>query len=319
MKRLIFITAALAALAVPSVASATELQAFGHYIIATDVADSGAVADTITVTQTGASTRVTDAAGLVLKSEPVTVPPVPDSGQLACSQDSGQQVTCTRVKNTSGQPTHVGVNVHAGNDRVTVGPHTAAQTLVVETGSGNDSINVANGSADLVICGDGIDVVAWDAFDDEGPPFGNCETAAGGGGSGGGGSGGGGGGSGSGSGSGGGGGGGGGAGSGGSGGSGAPASMKLGKPTAAHKGKLVVVTRVSGPGRVIGKARKGKRLLAQGAERATRAGVVKLVLTPTKAAKRLLKRKRSVKVKVKVAFKATGGTVVKTARARIRR
>ena len=47
---------------------------------------------------------------------------------------------------------------------------------------------------------------------------------------------------------------------------------------------------------------------------------MRLLLKPTKAAKRLLKTKSSVKVKVKLAFKpTTGATVVKTINAKLRK
>jgi hypothetical protein len=69
-----------------------------------------------------------------------------------------------------------------------------------------------------------------------------------------------------------------------------------------------------------GKATKGGKLLAKGGKGAAKAGTVKVTLKPTKAGKRLLKRKRSVKVKVQLVFKPTTGVSVKrTLSARLRR
>ena len=285
---------ALVALVVPSIASAAEVRPFGTTIAVSD--PTGQFADNITVT----GLTITNSGGpLTLIPEVVGSPPVPDSGQLSCSQSDAATVRCTRL--TGGPPTTVAVATGAGNDTVRVGTHSTNEKVTVHTQAGNDAIDAANGSADSVDCGDGFDTFRGDGhlLDTLLPPFGSCETLTG---------------------------------DGAQQGGGDPLSdpvppddpatpvtkLKLSKASA-HKGKLVVVTRVSGPGRVIGKATKGKRLLAQGAERATKAGAVTLVLKPTKAAKRLLKHKRAVKVKVKVAFKATGGTVVKTARTRIRR
>ena len=293
MKKLISIciTALVVIAVMAPAANAAELQAFGQYISVVDYLDG--VAEDITITQSGSTTQVVNnGGGLVLKGEDPTIqPPVPDSGQIECSQDSVTQVTCTRVENTNGQPTTIGVNIGSGNDKVTVGPHSGFELVSVATGSGDDSINVKNGSKDYVGCGDGADTLQSDGhpLDSLAPPFESCETA------------------------------------------GAqnpttptapvqpPAKMRPGVAVS-HKSKIIAAATVNGPGVVTGKAYGKGKLLAKGSVTAGQAMTVTLVVKPTKAGKRLLKSKRAVKVKLKLAFKpTTGATVTKTINTRFRR
>ncbi len=297
------VAAACAVLAIPASANAAQVHAFGQYISVLDAFDVGEFAEDITITQSGSTTQIVNNSGnpaepLLLKGEDPTIqPPVPDSGQIVCSQDSARQVTCTRVKNTNGLPTSIGVTIHSGNDKVTIGPHSTNETVGVSTGSGDDSINVENGSADTVHCGDGVDTVWVGGLDTLVPDI-ACETLI-------------------------------------SGGivSGAgapiptapvapakPAKMFPGPRLSPHKGKIVASVKVNGPGLVTGKATKGDKLLAKGSKTATVAGIVKVTLKPTKAAKRLLKRKPKVTVRLALAFKpTTGATVTKVVSARLRR
>ena len=294
---------ACAVLAIPASANAAQVHAFGQYISVLDAFDAGEFAEDITITQSGSTTRVVNNSGnpaepLLLKGEdPDIQPPVPDAGQIVCSQDSARQVTCTRVANTNGRPTQIGVTIHSGNDNVIVGPHSGNESVTVTTGFGDDSVNIENGSADSVECGDGVDTLRADAhpLDTLLPPFLSCETLIG---------------------------------NGVVGGAGAPnptapakpAKLSLGPVLSPHRGKLLVAARVNGPGVVTGKATKGRKLLAKGSVKATQAGAVTLMIKPTKAGKRLLKRKPKVKVKLKLAFKpTTGATVIKTVSTRIRR
>ena len=92
------------------------------------------------------------------------------------------------------------------------------------------------------------------------------------------------------------------------------------RPGSSPGGKLVINTKVNGPGLVTGKATSGQASRSPRAARPRPRRVpVKVTLKPTKAGKRLLKSKRSVKVKVKLAFKpTTGATVVQTVNARLR-
>ncbi len=297
-KTILGAVAACAMLAIPASANAAQVQAFGTNIAVSDYAAQ--FADDITLTKVGSSIRIVNNAGnpaepLLLIAEQPSPVPVPDSGQLSCSQDNPRQVTCTRL--TGGPPTAIGISTDSGNDTVTVGPHSADESVTVDTKSGSDTVNVENGSADNVACGDDVDTARVDAhpLDTLLPPFTSCETLIG---------------------------------NGVAQGLGAPnptapvvpAKLSLGPVLSPHRGKLLVAARVNGPGVVTGKATKGKKLLAKGSKTATKAGAVTLTLKPTKAGKRLLKSKRSVKVKVKLAFKpTTGATIVKSISSRLRR
>ena len=286
---------ACAVVAVPASANAAQVRAFGTTIAVSNF--EGQFADDITFTKLG-GIRIVNNSGnpaepLLLIAEQPSPIPVPDSGQLSCSQDNPRQVTCIRL--TGGPPTLIGISTGSGNDTVTVGPHSADESVTVSTHSGNDTIDTRNGSADSIECGDGVDTLRGDAhpLDTLLPPFSSCEDI----------------------------------GNGGGGGSTTPpvattpaAKLILGPVLSPHRGKLLVAARVNGPGVVTGKATKGKKLLAKGSTTATKAGAVTLTLKATKAGKRLLRSKPSVRVKVKLAFKpTTGAAVVKTISARLRR
>jgi hypothetical protein len=299
MRRTILgVVVACAVLAIPASANAAQVRAFGTNISVSDHA--GQFADDITFTKLG-TIRIVNNGGnpaepLLLIAEQPSPVPVPDSGQLSCSQDNPRQVTCIRL--TGGPPTLIGISTGSGNDTVTVGPHSADESVTVEADSGSDTVNIENGSADNVACGDDVDTARVDAYplDTLLPPFDSCETlinngvVQGLGGQ-----------------------------------NPTPpatpvAKLVLGPVLSPHRGKLLVAARVNGPGLVTGKATKGKKQVAKGSTTATKAGAVTLVLKPTKAGKRLLKSKPSVKVKLKLAFKPTkGATVVKTISARLRR
>jgi hypothetical protein len=81
-------------------------------------------------------------------------------------------------------------------------------------------------------------------------------------------------------------------------------------------GSLLAITQVAGPGRITSTADGGggrgasatKRVVfATGRKKVRRPGVVRIVLRPTKAGRRLLRRKRTAKVRVRVVFTADGG------------
>jgi hypothetical protein len=324
---------ACAVLAIPASANAAQVNAVGTQInVRDDSSSEEPVSDNITLTKFNAwEFHIVNDGGN--PAQPLTLTG-DTSPNLSCLQDSPRKVIC--IQFTGGPPITTDIFAGEGNDTVTVGPHPVTETVQVRGDFGIDVLNIENGSVDRYSCGandpeggGGSDTVVRDAADTLwNPAFPtDCENDnnPGGGGSGGGGSGGGGSGAGDGSGA----GGGSGAGAGTGGGSTTlpvvtpitqPASMVLGPVAGPHRGRLLVAARVNGPGVVTGKATKGTKLLAKGSKTATKAGAVTLTLKPTKAAKRLLKSKPSVKVKVKLAFKpTTGATVVKTISARLRR
>ncbi len=301
--------AACAVLALPASASAATVQVFGSQINVADNAPEEQHADNIVFTKVDPwIVQLRNDAGdagepLLLVGE--------DSTTVDCIQDNPRQLTCIRLGYA---PLTFDIYTNWGNDTVTIGEHNPGDTVQVRAHGGDDKLFIQNGSVDRYSCGAGNDQIVRDAGDTLFNPAlpSDCENDAGG--SGGGDSGGGGGGAG--------------------GGSGTydpgtppvatpimnPPSLFLAGVASKPGGKLIVNTRVNGPGVVTGKVLRAGKSLAKGSKKATKAGAVRLLLKPTKAAKRLLKTKSSVKVKVKLAFKpTTGATVVKTINAKLRK
>ena len=296
---------ACAMLAIPASANAAMVQVFDSNVNVADNAPEEQSADNIVFTRVDPwIVQLRNDAGdpsepLLLVSESSTT--------VDCMQDNPRQLTCIRLGVAA---LAFDIYTNWGNDTVTIGAHNPGDTVQVRTHFGDDTINTVNDSADRVSCGGGTDSAQVDALDtifiasplqDNG-----CESTGGGSGGGGNGSGGGG------------------------GGSTTPPHppAPIVNPPAVYPagsaskrgGKLLVVARINGPGVVTGKAYKGTKLLGKGSVTATKASAVKLMLKPTKAAKRLLKSKRSIKVKVKLAFKPTvGATVTKTFSAKLKR
>ncbi len=103
----------------------------------------------------------------------------------------------------------------------------------------------------------------------------------------------------------------------------APRRLTAGSVRSGKAGAAIISVSVPGPGRLTAtasaklpkaSAATGKKpkqakvvTVAKGSARATRAGTIKLTLTPTKAARRLLKEGRGVQADVKITFTSTGG------------
>ena len=315
--------AACAVLAIPATASAAVVNTSGTEV---EVVDPSGFADDITYHRFSPwEIHITNSGG-----DPATPLMIGGDGSptFSCLNVGGDPRLVSCVRGT-GAPDITGViEAGAGDDKVTVGAHGATEPVDVYGDSGNDTINTVNGRADHVQCGPGDnDTAVMDSFDTiiEATPNdeGGCEHTGGGGGSGGGGSGGGGG-----------------AGGGAGGGTGTTGGVVINNTTpnpvlhtnppalypagTASKpgGKLLAIARVNGPGRVLGIATsKNRKLLARGEKTATKAGAVKVLLKPTKLAKRLLKGKRSIKVKLTLSFYPKNGaaTVTKTISAKLRR
>ena len=87
-------------------------------------------------------------------------------------------------------------------------------------------------------------------------------------------------------------------------------------------GSIALTQRVTAAGAFTALARTPSAVYARGSAKAKRAGTVTLVLKPTMAGKRMLRRKRSLRTRVKVTFKPTGGAAsasqVRTVAVRVR-
>jgi hypothetical protein len=304
-------------LAIPASANAAQVQAFGPNVNVFDNAPEDQHADNIVFTKVDPwivqlRNEAGDAGEPLFLSEE-------SSDNVDCIQDNPRQVTCVRLDLS---PLAFDLNGGYGNDTITVSEHNPGDSVAVRGHWGNDVLNIQNGSVERYSCGgndpesgSGSDTVVRDATDTLFNPAlpTDCENDNNPGGSGGGGGGAGGGGAG-----------------GGSGDPGTPpvgtpitqpANLILGPVISPHR-KILVAARVNGPGRVLGIATsKNRKLLARGEKTATKAGAVTVVLKPTKLGKRLLKHKRSIKVKLSLSFYPKSGapTVTKTTSAKLRR
>ena len=157
------------AMAAPVAQAATQLN-----VEFTDigVTESGETADNIVNVSEPApnQTRVSDPAGLFLGNQ--------SGAEVTCVQDSPTQATCTRT-----EPVNLVVYTNWGDDRVTVGPHGADETVNVSLHYGDDWVDTSNGSADNISCGPGMDTAITDEFDTFWPDAdtGDCNDVGGGG------------------------------------------------------------------------------------------------------------------------------------------
>ena len=147
----VVVAACAVAMAAPMAQAATQVN-----VEFTDigVTESGETADNIVnVTEPALNqTRISDPAGVSLA--------VQNSAEVTCAQEGSNQVTCTRT-----EPVNLSVYTNWGDDRVTIGPHGADETVGVALHYGNDWVDARNGSTETISCGPGTDTAITDAFD----------------------------------------------------------------------------------------------------------------------------------------------------------